>query len=220
MMGIEGERPGTAFQCLVRATQMGQGHAAEALAAYRVAEEQKISLFVVTAAAVALVLSGCSRGPGTDDMEMPDEQPTMPSLDGTWYFAAAVVEVEAGAFTVTAGDGTVALGTEGHFAMITMVVVKGTIAAQDGAYMLTVGTDADSVDLTFAPTVPEAAQGTATAVVTGLLMTADDAPVMVDIDAEADPVTMTVTGSFITTLLGLPMGTELVACMGTPCVPS
>ena len=28
MMGIEGERPGTAFQCLIRATQMGQGHAA------------------------------------------------------------------------------------------------------------------------------------------------------------------------------------------------
>ena len=28
MMGIEGERPGTASQCLVRATQMGQGHAA------------------------------------------------------------------------------------------------------------------------------------------------------------------------------------------------
>ena len=94
---------------------------------------KKISLFVVTAAAVALVLSGCSRGPGTDDM-MPDEQAMMPSLDGTWYFAAAVVEVDAGAFTVTAGDGTMALGTEGHFAMITMVVVKGTIAAQDGAY--------------------------------------------------------------------------------------
>ena len=43
-------------------------------------------------------------------------------------------------------------------------------------------------------------------------------PVMIDIDAEADPVTMTVTGSFITTLLGLPMGTELKACMGTSCV--
>ena len=70
-------------------------------------------------------------------------------LDGTWHFAAAIVEVEAGAFTVTAGDGTMALGTEDHFAMITMVVVMGTIAAQDGAYMLTVGTDADSVELTF-----------------------------------------------------------------------
>ena len=33
---------------------------------------KKISLFVVTAAAVALVLSGCSRGPVTDAMETPD----------------------------------------------------------------------------------------------------------------------------------------------------
>ena len=170
---------------------------------------KKISLFVVTAAAVALVLSGCSRGPVTDAMETP-------SLDGMWHFAAGIVEVEAGAFTVTAGDGTMALGTEVPFAMITKAVVKGTIAAQDGAYMLTV--DADSVQLTFAPTVPEAEQGTATAVVTGLLREADDAPVMIDIDAEADPVTMTVTGSFITTLLGLPMGTELTACMGKKCV--
>ena len=172
---------------------------------------KKISLFVVTAAAVALVLSGCSRGPA-----MADEQPTMPSLDGTWHFAAGIVEVEAGAFTVTAGDGKMALGTEGHFATITMVVVKGTIAAQDGAYMLTV--DADSVKLTFLPIVPEAEQGTATAFVTGLLMAADDAPVMIDIDAEADPVTMTVTGSLITTLLGEPMGTKLIACMGVPCM--
>ena len=45
-------------------------------------------------------------------------------------------------------------------------------------------------------------------------MTADDAPVMIDIDAEADPVTMTVTGSFITTLLGFPMGTELTSLHG------
>ena len=50
---------------------------------------KKISLFVVTAAAVALVLSGCSRGPVTDAMETP-------SLDGMWHFAAGIVEVEAG----------------------------------------------------------------------------------------------------------------------------
>ena len=193
---------------------------------------KKISLLVVTAAAVALVLSGCGRGPGTDDMEMPDEQPMdmpdeqpmempdeqpmMPSLDGTWHFAEATVEVQAGAFTVRAGDGTMPLGAEGHFAMVTMVVVKGTIAAQDGAYLLTV--DADSVQLTFADSVPAAAQGPAEAIVRAALMAADDDPVMIEIDAEADPATMTVTGSFITTLLDMPAGTELVACMGTPCV--
>ena len=226
---------------------------------------KKISLLVVTAAAVALVLSGCGRG-GTDDMEMPDEQPMempdeqpmempdeqpmetpdeqpmetpdeqpmetpdeqpmetpdeqpmMPSLDGTWHFAEATVEVQAGAFTVRAGDGTMPLGAEGHFAMVTMAVVKGTIAPQDGAYLLTVGTDEDSVQLTFADTVAEELRGAATRIFTELLMLADDDPVMIEIDAEADPVTMTVTGSFITTLLDMPAGTELVACMGTPCV--
>ncbi len=178
---------------------------------------KKISLFVVTAAAVALVLSGCSRGPGTDDM-MPDGQAMMPSLDGTWYFAAAVVEVDAGAFTVTAGDGTMALGTDVPFSMITKAVVKGTIATiagQDGAYMLTVGTDAQSVDLTFAAIVPIAQQGQARVLATAALMEAGNAPVMIDIDAEADPVTMTVTGGFITTLLMEPMVT---ACMGAPCM--
>ena len=35
---------------------------------------KKISLFVVTAAAVALVLSGCGKGPGMDDMD--DMEPT------------------------------------------------------------------------------------------------------------------------------------------------
>ena len=177
---------------------------------------KKISLFVVTAAAVALVLSGCSRGP-----VMADEQPMMPSLDGTWHFAAASVEIEAGAFTVIAGDTTMALGTEVPFATITKAVVKGTIATiagQDGAYTLTVGTDAPSVQLTFLPTVTEAEKVTLRATVMEALMAAGNAPVMIGIDAEADPVTMTVTGPFITTLLGEPMGTKLIACMGAPCM--
>ena len=46
-------------------------------------------------------------------------------------------------------------------------------------------------------------------------MTADDAPVMIKIDAEADQVKMTVTGGFITTLLMEPMVT---ACKGAPCM--
>ena len=45
---------------------------------------KKISFFVVTVAAVALVLSGCSRGPGMDDME-PDDMATVLPHIGTWY---------------------------------------------------------------------------------------------------------------------------------------
>ena len=40
------------------------------LGSRRTSMTKKISFFVVTAAAVALVLSGCSRGPGMDDMDM------------------------------------------------------------------------------------------------------------------------------------------------------
>ena len=49
---------------------------------------KKISFFVVTVAAVALVLSGCSRGPGMDDME-PDDMATVLPHIGTWYFAGS-----------------------------------------------------------------------------------------------------------------------------------
>ena len=179
---------------------------------------KKISLFAVMVAAVVLVLSGCGRGPGIDDMEMPDDMPMAPAYVGTWYFSGAVaVDLEATAFTVTAGDGTTPLGTEGHFAMLTKIVVKGTVAAQGEALMLTVGTDENSIELTFADTVPEAEQGQATAAITELLMQADDQPVMIAINAEADPVTMTVTGSFTTTLLGMPPGTPLTACKGQQC---
>ena len=54
----------------------------------RTSMTKKISFFVVTAAAVALVLSGCSRGPGMDEMDMePDDMATVLPYVGTWYFA-------------------------------------------------------------------------------------------------------------------------------------
>ena len=176
---------------------------------------KKISFFVVTVAAVTLVLSGCGKGPG---MDMPDEQSMAPAYVGEWHFTGAVVELEAAAFTVTVDGGGMPLGMEPPFSLITKVVVKGAIAAEDGAFMFTVGEDAESVQLTFAAPVPEADKPAATAVATGALKAADDASVMIEIDAEADPVTMTVTGSFITTLLGMPPGTALTACKGAPCM--
>ena len=46
------------------------------LSSGRTSMTKKISFFVVTAAAVALVLSGCRNGPGMDDME-PDDMATV-----------------------------------------------------------------------------------------------------------------------------------------------
>ena len=54
------------------------------LSSGRTSMTKKISFFVVTAAAVALVLSGCGKGPGMDDME-PDDMATVLPHIGTWY---------------------------------------------------------------------------------------------------------------------------------------
>ena len=55
------------------------------LSSGRTSMTKKISFFVVTVAAVALVLSGCGKGPGMDDME-PDDMATvaLPYV-GTWH---------------------------------------------------------------------------------------------------------------------------------------
>ena len=99
---------------------------------------KKISLFVVTAAAVALVLSGCSRGLVTDAMETPDEQPMMPSLDGTWVFTGFAAMIEGTEITVTVGDGTMPLPTtDPTYAVVTQIVAKGNLAVEGTAYKLT-----------------------------------------------------------------------------------
>ena len=182
---------------------------------------KKLSVFVVATASVALVLSGCGRGPGMDGMEMPDDMPMAPAYIGTWHFAVPVateVTFDGGAFTVTVGRGrTVPIGLEMPFAVITTVEVKGTIVAQDDGFMLTVGEDADSVVIGFINNVPEAVQTSALAGVKQLLAEAATEPVIIAVDEEADPATMTVTGSFISTLIGLSENAKLKGCKDMPC---
>ena len=64
---------------------------------------------------------------------------------GTWHLAglpvAATVKLEAAEFTITAGDGTAAIGMEAPYDVITMIVVTGNFEVADAAFTLTVPTD-------------------------------------------------------------------------------
>ena len=175
---------------------------------------KKISLFVVTAAAVALVLSGCSRGPAMADT--PDEQPTMPSLDGTWYFDGFAATIAVPAVEVTVGTGTMPLSPDpaSPYSMVTQIVVKGTLAVEGTAYKLTLSEEADAIT-----TTPPAAAAAAAVLLRPAIETAQDEDVTITVDEDAD--TMTVMGSFLDTLVGafgmvVPEG-GLVGCKGAPC---
>ena len=116
------------------------------LSSRRISMTKKISFFVVTVAAVTLVLSGCGKGPGMDDMDM-----ALPYV-GTWHLSlpvATTVKLEAAKFTITAGDGNAFIGMEAPYDVITMIVVTGDFKVADAAFTLTV----DGVDATFAPGV-------------------------------------------------------------------
>jgi hypothetical protein len=177
---------------------------------------KKISLFVVTAAAVALVLSGCSRGPGTDDMEM------MPSLDGTWVFDGFQAIIDGTAVEVTVGNGVDPLPTANPaYAVVTQIVAKGNLAVEGTGYKLTLADDDDAITVTLSDAVPEAqrpvAQIAAKAAIQTLIMEAQDGDVMITVDED----TITVMGSFLDTLwelleLGVPEA-GLTGCKA-PCM--
>ena len=186
---------------------------------------KKISFFVVTAAAVALVLSGCSRGPGMDDME-PDDMATVPAHIGTWYFAdpmpdddilvppGARLVLEEAKFTITAGDGNAPIGMEAPYNAITMIVVTGDFEVADAAFTLAVSDD--GVDATFAAGVTTAEQEVLSAAILAGLQVADNSPVMVTISEDGN--TMTLEGAFIVSLLKLPADTPAVmACKDMAC---
>ena len=175
---------------------------------------KKISLFVVTVAAVALVLSGCSRGP-----VMADEQPMMPSLDGTWFFDGFAATIAVPDVMVTVGTGTMPLSPDptSPYSMVTKIVVKGTLAVEGTAYKLTLSEEADAIT-----TTPPAAAAAAAVLLRPVIETAQDEDVMITVDEDADPATMTVMGSFLDTLVGafgmlVPEG-GLVGCKGAPCM--
>jgi hypothetical protein len=174
---------------------------------------KKISFFVVTVAAVTLVLSGCGKGPAPDM----DDDMEMPSLDGTWVFAGFSAMIDGTAVTVTVGDGTMSLPTANPaFAAVTQIVAKGNLALEGTAYKLTLSEEADAITVT-----PAAAGATVVPVLKGLIMTAESEDVMITVDEDVDPNTITVMGSFLDTLwelleLGVPEA-GLTGCKA-PCM--
>jgi hypothetical protein len=179
---------------------------------------KKISFFVVTVAAVTLVLSGCGKGPGMDDMEMMDGEDMAPAYVGEWHIQkpaddspATTVTLEAAAFTVTAGDKSGPIGTESPYNSIIMITVKGTLELMGTGLAFTVA----SVEPMFAPVVSQELQAGLKAGILATLMVADDEPVTVDIAEDGN--SMTIAGKFIESVLKLPEGTKLMACKGEPC---
>ena len=167
---------------------------------------KKISMLAVMAAAIALVLAGCVKAPAT---------PVSPNLAGTWSFAPmpVVAMIHGNAVTVTVGDGTAAVGMD-ELAAVTQIVVSGTLAEdeEENTFMLTLAEGDDAIMVTLAPTVPAtlapAVTSAATGAIKGMIVAAQGGTVMIDLDSEADPDTMIVSGSFIDALLtaaGLPV---------------
>ena len=175
---------------------------------------KKISLFVVTAAAVALVLSGCSRGPGTDDM--------MPSLDGTWVFTGFTAMIEGTAVTVTVGDGMTSLlianpALNPALALVTEIVATGNLALEGTAYKLTLAEGDDAITVKVTAEAPAGAAAVAEATIRTLIMQAQDGDVTITVE-DADPDTITVMGSFLDKLLEVPAEAGLKGCKGVPCM--
>ena len=171
---------------------------------------KKISFFVVTVAAVTLVLSGCGKGPA------PDMDDT--GLDGTWVFAGFSAMIEGTAVTVTVGDGTMSLPTaHPAFAAVTQIVAKGNLAPEGTAYKLTLSEEADAITVT-----PAAVGATVVPVLKGLITTAESEDVMITVDEDVDPNTITVMGSFLDKLWEL-LGLEvpeagLTGCKDAQCM--
>ena len=126
---------------------------------------------------------------------------------------AATVKLEAAEFTITAGDGTAAIGMEAPYDVITMIVVTGDFKVADAAFTLTVPDD--GVDATFAAGVTTVEQAGFSAGILAGLKVADDAPVMVTISDDGN--TMTLQGAFIVSLLKLPADTTVMACKDMAC---
>ena len=176
---------------------------------------KKISFFVVTVAAVTLVLSGCGNGPGMDDMEMP-------SLDGTWEFTGFSAMIDGTAVTVTVGDGTRPLPTTNPaYAVVTQIVAKGNLAPEGTAYKLTLSEEADAIIVMLLPGVAEA-EPTAEAFAIGAIKTLIEGAQDGEVDIKVEDDVMTVKGSFLDKLwellgLGVPEA-GLTGCKGVPCM--
>ena len=185
---------------------------------------KKISFFVVTVAAVTLVLSGCGKGPGMD-ME-PDDMATVLSHIGTWYFAdpmpddaipvppGARLVLTATGFTLAMGDDMETTFTLFETPGVTKFEVKGTY---------TIGADGStSFNLLDPPTSAVEVEPVALALqiapkaLAAVATIPEDATAMVVIDP-ATPNIVTISGDFMPTLLNLPDVTSVTACRGMEC---
>ena len=188
---------------------------------------KKISFFVVTAAAVALVLSGCGKGPGMDDMDM-----ALPYV-GTWYFADPVpdddkplapnarLELTDTMFEVKMGDDAMTTFELFQTKGFTKFEVSGTYTAgADGTFSFSLpDEDMDGVpDLTAFVVEPvQLAPVVLAGLATAQLGATAEAMVVI---APATPNMVTISGDFMPALLNLPDVTEVTACKGDPCMPS
>jgi hypothetical protein len=191
---------------------------------------KKISFFVVTVAAVALVLSGCSRGPGMDDME-PDDMATVLPHIGTWYFADpdpdddkpvapnARLELTDTTFAVKMGDDDMTTFELFQTPGFTKFEVEGTYTAgADGTFSFSLpDEDMDGVpDLTAFVVEPvQLAPALVVGLETAQLGATADAMVVID---PATPNMVTISGAFMPALLNLPGVMEVTACKGAPCM--
>ena len=181
--------------------------------------KNRLALLVVITAAIGLVLTGCGRGPGTDKMPKPPptDEPTMPSIDGTWYFHGFKAEITEPDITVTVGDGMTPLREDQPYASVVKIVAKGKVTAVEGTtYMLALSKGADPISVTLAQnaTVTEAF---AIAAIRAVIVSVQDE----NVDIMVSDNMMTVTGSFLSALAqalqdNMPV-TEVVGCKGAPC---
>ena len=161
---------------------------------------KKISLLAVTAAAVALALTSCVKAPVSGLLDTK-------GLDGSWSFAPRPVMavIDGTSVTVTVGDGTMALGQGNELASVTKIVVTSTLTedAEEMTFTLMLAGD-DPIMVTLAgvpPALEPAVSTAAKGVIKGMIKAAQDGTVMIDLDSDADPDVMTVSGSFIGALL-------------------
>lgn len=162
---------------------------------------KKISMLAVTAAAFAVVLTGCVKAPAT---------PVTPSLQGTWQFQMLPVQatIAGQSVTVTVGDGMMTISSvdDPKFGKITQVVVMGTLTedAEEMTFSLMLAGD-DAIAVTLLAAIPPAHLAAETIVaqqaIEAVITAAQGGTVMIDLDTSTMPDTMTVTGSFIDELL-------------------
>jgi hypothetical protein len=144
-------------------------------------------------------------------------------LDGTWVFAGFTAMIEGTAVKVTVGDGMTSLPTTNPaYAVVTQIVAKGNLAPEGTAYKLTLAEGDDALTVTVTDAAPLGADIAAKGFIRTLIMEAQDGDVMITVDEDADPDTITVMGSFLDKLwevleLEVPEA-GLTGCKDAPCM--